>query len=269
MLGRRLVRTVGPMGVGIVMVIAAVAFALLVNAAVTRRVPLDVLKEHHEVAAVITAIIGGMYGILLAFAVVVVWEGFDRAREDASREANAGADLYRLVGALPTPTGPEIQAAMIEYFRSVSAAEFPAMDRGEESPETEAKLHQIWRAVTGFRPTDDGERNLHLTALQRLSEMSDQRRLRLTASKHEMPITIWVVLIAGALIVIAFANFFGLRFPRSKALLLIGLSGIIALVLATIWGLDHPFSGEPRVRPDDFQLVLRLMTDAFPAAGHR
>jgi hypothetical protein len=46
------------------------------------------LEQHNEVAGFIIAVIGGLYAVLLAFVVISVWEQFDAAQTDASREAN-------------------------------------------------------------------------------------------------------------------------------------------------------------------------------------
>jgi len=39
------------------------------------------------------------------------------------------------------------------------------------------------------------------------------------------------------------------------------LAAIIALVLFTIYALNHPFTGITRIRPDAFELVLETFQD--------
>jgi len=76
---------------------------------VRRRVPLDILKEQHEVAGISYAVIGGFYGVLLAFVLVASWERFERARANTDAEANAVGDLYRQAAGLPGETGPSLR----------------------------------------------------------------------------------------------------------------------------------------------------------------
>lgn len=53
--------------------IVFVLVAVLGLLAVRRRVPLAQLMEHHEVAGVCFAVVGGLYGIILAFVLVSSW----------------------------------------------------------------------------------------------------------------------------------------------------------------------------------------------------
>ena len=56
--------------------------------------------------------LGGIYAVLLAFVVVVVWGQFNDARSYVNREANALVDLHRTASGLPDdardddPAGP-------------------------------------------------------------------------------------------------------------------------------------------------------------------
>ena len=81
------------------------ALAIVSHLLVRRYVPVEVLEEHHPGASVIVALLGGLYGILLAFVVVVVWEDFNREREGSAAEASAIADVARLAGGLAPPDG--------------------------------------------------------------------------------------------------------------------------------------------------------------------
>ncbi|MBV9749499.1 MAG: DUF4239 domain-containing protein [Acetobacteraceae bacterium] len=60
---------------------------------VRRRVSLDRLRINNEVAGFKFAIVGVLYAVLLAFAVIVVWERFDDAESAVAQEAGAAARL--------------------------------------------------------------------------------------------------------------------------------------------------------------------------------
>lgn len=59
-------------------------------------VPLERLKQNHEVAGFTFGVIGAFYGLLLAFVIVAAWERFDRAGDEVQSEAVALTSLYRL-----------------------------------------------------------------------------------------------------------------------------------------------------------------------------
>jgi hypothetical protein len=244
---------------GALIIGGSVLVAVLVQWLVRRNVPLAVLEAHHTVAGHMMALVGGMFGILLAFAVVVVWEQYDRAREGAVQEANAAADLYRLVRTLPAPSGAELATEVAEYLRSVVEEEWPQLASDGESESTRRQLDDVWWAIARFAPADDRTRNLQLAALDRLEAVADRRRERLLHAELQMPDLLWAVLVVGAVLTVAYANFFGLRYRSSQAVMIGSLAGLIALALFTVRLLDHPYRGSTRVHPGDFELVLHLI----------
>ncbi len=73
---------------------------------VRRRFGLDQLRRNNEVAGFQFATVGVLYAVLLAFAVLVVWEKFNEAEESVAREAGSAATIYRLAGGWATRTAP-------------------------------------------------------------------------------------------------------------------------------------------------------------------
>ena len=63
---------------------------------VRRRYSADVLKENHEVAAIIFNAFGLFYGVMLAFVVFVTWSGYSDATKDLEMEANLADDLFHI-----------------------------------------------------------------------------------------------------------------------------------------------------------------------------
>ena len=54
------------------------------------------LRINNEVAGFKFATVGVLYAVLLAFAVIVVWEKFSDAENNVAQEAGAAATIYRL-----------------------------------------------------------------------------------------------------------------------------------------------------------------------------
>jgi hypothetical protein len=69
--------------VGLPTLVAAAAPLL-----VRRKVPLERLKQNNEVAGFKYATLGVIYGVLLAFVVIIIWEDFKDASEYTQREAD-------------------------------------------------------------------------------------------------------------------------------------------------------------------------------------
>src|ERR1041385_8260275 len=74
------------------------AAALIAGAGVLvarRYVPPETLRENNEFTGFTYAFVGLVYGVYLAFTVVIVWEHFSEADNTASREAILLNELWR------------------------------------------------------------------------------------------------------------------------------------------------------------------------------
>src|SRR6266550_7963053 len=75
---------------------------------VRRKYSAEVLRENHEVAAIIFNAFGLLYGVMVAFVVFVTWSGYDEATKNLQLEANEADDLFHITRAFPEPAGTTI-----------------------------------------------------------------------------------------------------------------------------------------------------------------
>jgi hypothetical protein len=94
------------------------------------------------VAAACFAVIGGLYGIVLAFVLVSSWERFEQARSRAEAEADALSDLYRHGAAPSAPTNDVLRGLTITYARSVVDEEVADHGRRQAGQQDGAALHR-------------------------------------------------------------------------------------------------------------------------------
>src|SRR5262245_3449018 len=95
----------------VVLLVPTTIFAMCGPIIVRRHVPLDRLSSNNEVAGFKFAVVGVIYAVLLAFAIVVVWERFNQADNDVAREAAAAATRCRLAQGLDAPDGAAVRKA--------------------------------------------------------------------------------------------------------------------------------------------------------------
>lgn len=248
-------------------VLAAFIILSLVGVIAVRRwVPLERLQEHHEVAAACFAVLGGLYGIVLAFVLVSSWERFEAARLEVDREVDALADVYRHSLALPEATASRTRELIVGYAESVIHSEWPAMARGERSPETQRVFDALWATLLRARAGVDNEAEVFGSTLSQMDQASDARRGRLRYTRVGMPGLVWAFLVGSGVITIAFSYFFGLRSLAPQLLMTAALAGIIALTLILIWELQLPFGGHVTLEPTDFIDGLPLMKGTLHGA---
>lgn len=77
------------------------------------------------------------------------------------------------------------------------------------------------------------------------------------AINEGIPYTVWVVLVTGGMLTVAFTYLFGMERLWLHAVAVAGLAILVSLILHVIGVLDYPFNSGVRIQPDAFERVLR------------
>jgi hypothetical protein len=234
-------------------ILASVAGLILVQ----RLVPIELRKQHNDVAGFIYAVVGIAYAVLLGLMVIASWEQYQMARNTAEREASELAELFWLGHRLPPAEGHRLQELTRSYARVVVDEEWPLMARGESSPRAWALIDEIRLTVQNQDPDTEAGQVLYDQGLERIHDLADARRDRLVEAREGIPAILWVVLVIGAIITVGFTYLFGLDDTATHTLMVALLALVIGLVLFTIGSLEYPFRGDVRLGPDAFELVLK------------
>jgi hypothetical protein len=129
--------------------------------------------------------------------------------------------------------------------------------RGESSPRAWALIDEIRLTVQNMNPETDVELVLYEQGLERVHDLADARRDRLVEAWEGIPVILWVVLVVGAIVTVGFTYLFGMDSTTTHTLMVAALALVIGLVLFTIGSLEYPFSGDVRLSPEAFELVLK------------
>ena len=235
---------------GVLLLVAGPLLSMLGTVAVRRRYSLDQLRHNNEVAGFKFATVGVLYAVLLAFAVLVVWEKLNEAESNVALEAGAATAVFRLAEGMGNPAAEEVHAAMADYVDSAIDADWAAMQRGVESPETVAALSDVYRAVLRYTPPDARGGALLAAALAELDTLTQARRARIVVAEGIVPGVIWFTLFFGAVVTIGFTFFFGSENLRAQALMTGALAVLIFSGLLVIIAIDRPFAGTVKVSPE-------------------
>jgi hypothetical protein len=135
----------------IILIVPTTLLAMAGPVIVRRYIKVDQLRTNNEVAGFKFATVGGLYAVLLAFAVVVVWEKFNQAESEVAKEAGAAATVFRLSQGVDPERGAAIREATRYYLTSAIAIDWPAMESGTQSSATTEALNEIYNAVLKFQ----------------------------------------------------------------------------------------------------------------------
>jgi uncharacterized membrane protein len=246
---------------GLSLVAVATIVAVVGMVLVQRLYSTERRKQHNDVAGFIYAVLGVSYAVLLGLMLIAVWEQWNAAEEVASDEANELAGIFYFAHALPQPEGRHIQELVRSYAEVVVEEEWPAMEQGRASPKAWDTLDELRGVVLELAPPTAAQQVPYSQArynevLEQLHGVGDARRERLLAASGGLPTILWVVLIGGGVITIAFTYLFGLENTLVHTLMVAALAVVLSLSLFTIAALDHPFMGDVSIHPDAFEQVL-------------
>lgn len=234
---------------------------------VRRYVELSRLRTNNEVAGFKFATVGVLYAVLLAFAVVVVWEKFNAADNEVAKEAGSASTVFLLTRGIDEAHGAAVRKATANYLTVAIAKDWPAMDRETDSPAVTEALKEVYRAVLKFHDVGTSEGLVISAILRQVDSISDARRERLVMADGIVPDIIWLVLFGGAAVTIGFTFFFGTENLRAQSVMTGALSILIFAGLLTVAAIDHPFAGTVKVGPQALADVLADYTGA-PGTHH-
>jgi Na+/proline symporter len=226
---------------------------------VRKTYPAEVLKENHEVAAIIFNSFGLLYGVVVAFVVFVTWGGYDDAKKNLEMEANEADDIFHITKTFPDPARGMIQQGLIDYIASVYNDELKRMSQGDISLQSNRSMARL---ITVFYQVDDKtvpNRELYAESLTRLNNLAQYRRIRIFAGNDTVPLAVWLVLLVGGVITISYTYFFGMKNIKSQYLMTAALTVTITLILVLIYILDHPFTGTSKVSTEPLKEVLEIV----------
>lgn len=210
--------------------------------------------------------VGGIYAVLLAFVVYVVWNQFNETRGYLDREANALVDLHRTASGLPSRSRAAIQRGLRDYVDAVLRDDWPAMACGDEATidQVSELIEQVWLAIHGCKPANDCQHTIYGEVLGRFNQLTDLRTSRLSAARARIPLAMTILLYSGGLLTVGSVYLLAFDQVWLHALVTAALAGAIAHILFLIRDLDDAFSGDLQVSRVAFERARR----SFDRAGH-
>ncbi|MGH2809033.1 MAG: DUF4239 domain-containing protein [Actinomycetota bacterium] len=207
----------------------------------------------HELANALMVILIGMYGIVLAFVIVALYEEYKEAQQTVEAEANELSQVYLDTRGLPEDVRDAIDAHIVAYVEILETEEWPLMERGEGSHEAEAELEELYVVLQGYEPDTVAQETFYAEAVSRLNDLMASRRDRLEFAEQSLPTELLVLVVGGAVVLIGFMFFFGAEEARGQALMFTAVGAAVGFSLFVVVTLDHPFSGDVTVSPHVFE----------------
>ncbi len=235
---------------------------VVVSVAIRRARSVEALIENNDFGAIAYPVIGLIYGVFLAFAVVIVWQQFSDAQSSTYHEVTSLGQLWRDTQAFPADTQHRMHGLIRTYVDAVQGREWPSMARGEADAVTAAAYDNIWRAYYGYTPRGETDRAFFAKSLDELNDVGRYRQERLLYSQSKMPGLMWAFLIFGAVVTIGLSFFLGTKQAWTHACMCASIAALVCFSLVLILSMSRPFSGDVSI---DNSIYVGLLRSFQPA----
>ena len=239
----------------LLLVVLPTIIAMCGTIVVRRSAGLEHLTSNNEIAGFKFAAVGVIYAVLVAFAMIVVWEKFSEAQAAVVKEAGASETLH-LLAAGSDPKMMATEAALSHYLNLAVERDWPRMAQGKESDEVTEALDAVYVAALRLTEGETRQPALLIEIFKQLDSITEARRTRLHLATGIVPSVIWMVLFCGAILTVAFTFFFGTQNIRAQVLMTGILSVLTFTALFAIVEIDHPFTGPSFVHSEPIRAVL-------------
>ena len=217
-------------------------------------------QSHNDVITSIFNKAGTIIGIMMAFVVVILWQDYHKAMDNALKEGTEALGLYRDLIIYPNVKQAEIaRNSLVNFVKLVINDEYPAMVKMKISQKTEHAMNTLRNDIENIKPQKLQEQILYARILNDLDDLCKLRHDRLSEMDSSLPGIVWAALIVGAFIAILFAILLGAERFWLHALLVSMLAIIIATAFYLIIELDYPFMGELSAKPTSYINMLQTI----------
>jgi hypothetical protein len=220
-------------------------------------------------AAGVFGVTGTGFAVLLAFVIFLSFSSYDRARDKASVEAVAATDLFRTAKLFPPSARRQVHGELICYARAVIGDEWNTMRHEHASPVVDRWLLQIEQTIDGIQPRGDRQRIAYEHWFDEAAERREGRRGRLAEAQPLVPSLVWLALILGGVLIVAYMCFYA--DPAEPVVVQGMMMGVVTTMVVAgilvVRFLDRPYEGgSGSIRPTAMTMTLRHMEDESKGA---
>ena len=223
-----------------------------------RRFQLDgVFSAEKDFINVLSRVLGNIFGLFLAFCIIVGWGRFLEARRIVNNEVASLSILWRNAAPFPEEVRSRLQHLLTAYTRSVVEDEWPNMLAADQPSDlTQRRYQDIWDFYVGYSPETENQKVFYRRSVSKLNELGTNRRQRLLYCHTTFITPLVAFLFFGSTVMIGISYCFPIKRVWFHALLIAIMTMIVSGGFYLAFELQNPFSGGIVIPPLGFQDLL-------------
>jgi hypothetical protein len=211
-------------------------------------------EPSNEVIIHAASLFGLSYAVLLGLLTIATFDSTKSLVNNAASESSDLSTLYLTADGYPEPLRGELKGLLQDYTRYVIDKDWPAHRRGLVLKGGEHRLQVLRQTLVSYEPTTKTLELLHNEMLRYLNALVVARDRRLSAVTAAIPPVLWYVVVAGALMTIAYV--WMLHMKLRTQFLLGGVTALgIGILIFLIYAMDRPLQGAVSVSPEAYVSV--------------
>ncbi|MBB3156463.1 hypothetical protein FHS07_000147 [Microbacterium proteolyticum] len=199
---------------------------------------------------------GIIYGVTLGLIAAGAYGNFALVNSVVVQESSAVAVLYRDAGFMSEPAASDLKGALIAYTNAVITEDWPLQEQRIAPEATDEYVTGIQRAIAEFQPANDSDVVAKSQAIGAFNTFVTDRRERISLTHLSLPWMLWIVIGVGALLNAVLLALIEVKDLRIHLLMSGLISTFLAILVYSIAGFDHVYSGPIAVTPEHFRDLL-------------
>jgi hypothetical protein len=248
--------------IAITIIAGSVAATVALMVVVRRFAPRGGFFTDSDRAAGVFGVTGTGFAVLLAFVIFLAFSSFDRANDKASIEAVAISQLFRTAKLFSPDTRRRLHGELICYARAVVHDEWKTMRDGHASPVVDDWLARIEQTIERVHLNGAKQQVAYDHWFDQAAERREGRRGRLAEAEPLVPPLVWLALILGGGLIVAYMCFYA--DPAEpvvvQAMMMGAVTTMVVAGMLVVRFLDRPYNdASGSIKPTAMTMTLTAM----------
>jgi hypothetical protein len=202
--------------------------------------------------------VGGIYAVLLAFTVFVIWGQFTEVENLVMRECNSLTALLRFSEFLDADTSAKLRRAVAAYAQRALKHEWAGLGEGRTDKQADELFADILRTVMETPAATEAQKEIHARLLAIAHQTGACRDERVSKSLTRMPPTLSALVraVSAALLLLLFVYPFESEIIGAACFVLVSV--VVFLANFVMADTDNPIQGVWNVSPKPFAALAKL-----------
>ena len=231
---------------------AAIVVAAAAHALLHRTSLYAFTANEFEGLNTVIILVGGIYSVVFAFVIFVIWGQFTDVQNAVMRECNTLNDLLRFSAELNSDAARVIRRAVADYSQRVLKHGWQALAQRRRDRQSDKAFSELVDAVLQTTPSNSVEYDVRQRLIDIVRKAGEHRDERIAKSLTRIPPTLerLVLTMAGVLLLLVFVYPFHLPAAGFVCFFLVAVVLFLARLVMT--DTDNPFEGVCNVSPQPF-----------------